>query len=120
MPDTRTSALRRLLADVASMASDDSLEASADRAAAAVLALLRADASSDTLRNLAARVQDLARQARGRRGPAVRTQIDSLVREVSALVAASLPTGPRNAPLVETGLLEGALRDAVRQAGRRP
>jgi len=120
MPDTRTSALRRLLADVASMASDDSLEASADRAAAAALALLRADASSDTLRNLAARVQDLARQARGRRGPAVRTQIDSLVREVSALVAASLPTGPRNAPLVETGLLEGALRDAVRQAGRRP
>lgn len=118
--DDRTMALRRLLADVAAMSSGDSVANRADRAANAALALLRADPGSDTLRALALRVQEVAGQARGRVAADVRKRIDSLVSQVSGLVAASLPAAPGNRTALESGLLEGALRDALRREGRRP
>jgi hypothetical protein len=120
MPDERTVALRRLLADVAAMSSGDSTTYRAARATNAALELLRADPGSDTLRALVADVQKVAAQVRGRPALDVRRRIDSLVTQVSALVTGSLPVAPGNRPFVESGLLEGLLRDALKRESRRP
>jgi hypothetical protein len=120
MPDERTVALRRLLADVAAMSSGDSTTYRAARATNAALELLRADPGSDTLRALVADVQEVAAQVRGRPALDVRRRIDSLVTQVSALVTGSLPVAPGNRPFVESGLLEGLLRDALKRESRRP
>jgi len=119
VPDERTLALRRLLVDVASMASgDSSVAARARRATVASLDLLRADPSSDTLRVLAERVQRVASMVSGGRPETAR--VDSLLEQVSALLASSLPAAPAPVGSLESHVLDGALRDALRRAGRRP
>ena len=121
VPDERTVALRRLLADVASMASADaSAVASARRATVASLDLLRTDPSSDTLRVLAGRVQRAASLVAGGSTNAARVQMDSLLEQVSALLASSLPAAPAPVGSLESHALDGALRDALRRTGRRP
>jgi hypothetical protein len=62
VPDTRTVALRRLLADVAAWSSGDSASARGVRATA--LVALRADPGSDTLRRIVSRLQELGRATR--------------------------------------------------------
>jgi hypothetical protein len=117
--DARTAALRRLLGEVASLQVDTSLVA-ARRAGDAAMALLRADPASDVLRQLAIRAQEAARLTRSPRPVAMRAAIDSLVADLSVMVAARLPAAPPGARPLDAGVLEGAWRDAVlRTRGRR-
>lgn len=115
----RLFALRRLIAELAAMSSGDSDEFRGTRATDAALALLRADPGSDTLRRIATRVQDLARERRGLTAATVRARIDSLLSDVSSLAARALPLMPGPRASVELGMLEGSLRDALRRGGRR-
>jgi hypothetical protein len=101
IPDSRTIALRRLLADVAA---GDSVAAKAS-----ALALLREDPGSDAVQRLVARVQVRDR-----------LQVDSLVNQLTLLIAGGLPVNPGAVASREAGLLEGALRDASRREARRP
>ena len=119
VPDERTGSLRRLLVEIAAMASgDSSAAASARRATIASIELLRADPSSDTLRVLAELVQRVASTVSGGRPEPAR--VDSLLEQVSSLLASSLPAAPVPVGSLESQLLDGALRDALRRVGRRP
>jgi len=120
VPDDRTAALRRLLADLAAMSSGDSVAQRSYRVTNSALDLLRTDPGSDSLRALALRIQEVAGQARTGPVPDVRMRIDSLVKQVLGLVAGSLSAAPGSRTFLETGLLEGALRDALKREGRRP
>ena len=117
--DPRTDAMRRLLADIAAMSSSDSAAAHGARASDAALRLLRADPGSDTLRRLAARVQEFARARPSLTPASVNARVDSLLTDVRALVASALPTMPGARASGELARLEGTLRDAQRRGGRR-
>ena len=118
-PVARIGALRRLIAELAAMSSGDSAAVRGTRATDAALALVRADPGSDTLRRLATRVQTLARERRGLTDITARARIDSLLDDVSSLAERALPLMPGSRASVELGVLEGALRDALRRGGRR-
>jgi len=119
-PDERSIALRRLLASVAAMASRDSSAAAAERASLAAIALLRAAAGSDTLRQLALAVQDLATQVQRGAVSDVRSRVDTLLTRLSSATAASVQVAPRTNASLQSDLLGGALRDALGSRGRRP
>lgn len=112
-PDDKVVALRRVLADLASFSSGDS-SATGSRASSTAVLLLRSDPGSEELRKLATRVEALARGSASSR----RARADSLVRDVTAMLASSLPSAPRAKTALQASLLEGALHDATR--GRRP
>jgi hypothetical protein len=116
-PPGRVAVLRRLLADLATLDTDSSA-ATADRASAAALALLRADPASDAMRRLAGRIQDVAVLARSRGNSGLRLRVDSLLSEITQLAAMSLPTAPLEPFPVRAGELAGALRDAALRAAR--
>jgi hypothetical protein len=105
-PDARIVALRRLLADVAA---GDSVAIKAS-----AMAVLREDPGSLLVQRLAARAQELAG-----RGPGVGMETDSLVNQLTSLIAGSLPVSPALVAPRDAGLLEAALREARREA-RRP
>ena len=105
-PDARVVALRRLISDVAA---GDSVAIKAS-----AIAVLREDPGSLLVQRLAARAQELAG-----RGPSVGMETDSLVNQLTSLIAGSLPVSPALVAPRDAGLLEGALRDARREA-RRP
>lgn len=115
----RLAALRRLLAELAALASGDSDAVRGARATDAALTLLRADPGSDTLRRLAGRVQAVARERRGLAAASARARIDSLLSDVSSLAMKALPLMPAARASLELGVLEGTLRDALRRGGRR-
>jgi hypothetical protein len=110
-PDNRTVALRRLLADLAALSSGES---TGNRARESAVAVLRSDPSSEDLRRLVSRVQDVTTQQNAK------LRIDSLVSVVTALMRSGLPYAPQVSPVPAVGLLEGALRDASRREARRP
>ena len=114
----RVVALRRLMADVAALAHDTS-GASSGRAADGALALLRSDPRSDTLRELAGRVQTVVQEARAGQTRLVRQRVDSLVRAISRLAAAALPAAPSEHQTIDAGRMAGAWRDNQRP-GRSP
>lgn len=118
VPDERAVALRRLLADVAAMATNDS--AASNRAVTSALGVLRADLGSPALQRLAARVQAIAGQIRSRQAPGLALRLDSLLKEVSMQVELSTPGAPASRSSLDTDLLEGALRDATSRSVRRP
>lgn len=118
-PAERVLALRRLMADVAALA-DDTTRASWSRAVDGALALLRADPRSDTLRALAARIEEVARDAMTtRQASNVRQDVDSLVRAISSLAASALPPASAGRRSLDADRLAGAWRDAQRP-GRSP
>ena len=117
--DARIDALRHLVADVAAMSSGDSAAARGARASEAALRLLRADPGSDTLRRIAARVQELARARPSLTTASANARVDSLLSDVRALVARALPTMPDARGSGDLARLEGTLRDARRRGGRR-
>ncbi|HEX6313829.1 MAG TPA: hypothetical protein VFZ73_03185, partial [Gemmatimonadaceae bacterium] len=84
MPDERVVALRRLLGSLASLSSGDSTQARLARAAADAVAAVRSDPASSTVRQLAGAVQRLTS------GTVEAVRIDSLVRQVTALIAGGM------------------------------
>jgi hypothetical protein len=108
--------LRRLLANIAALATDSG-SASADRASLGALALLRANPASDTLRSVAARIEAVAAQVRSRQVSGLRLRVDSLLGDVARLATGSLPVAPRRAGTLQGGQLAGALRDAASRVG---
>jgi hypothetical protein len=112
----RVRALRRLLADVAALAHDTS-RASSTRAVDGALAVWRAEPGSDTLRALANRVQEVARQALTRQASDISPGVDSLVREIASLAAALLPSAPTGPRSFDAARIAGAWRDARRRGG---
>jgi hypothetical protein len=118
LPDERTMALRRLLADVAALSSANST--AADRAVASALGVLRADPGSAATQRLAARVQAIAGLARGRQAPGLSLRIDSLLKDVSLEVSLALPTAPADRGGLDASYMEGVLRDARTATARRP
>jgi hypothetical protein len=108
--------LRRLLANIAALATDSG-SASADRASLGALALLRANPASDTLRSVAARIEAVATQVRSRQVSGLRLRVDSLLGDVARLATGSLPVAPRRAGTLQGGQLAGALRDAASRVG---
>jgi hypothetical protein len=117
-PPARVAALRRLMADVSALA-HDTARASATRAVDGALALLRSDPGSDTIRALAGRIQEVARQVVTRQAPRASEKVDSLVRELSLLAASSLPVAPMEPSSFDALRLAGAWRDRNRP-GRQP
>ena len=118
-PPGEVAGLRRLLAELAALSSGDSAAVRGARAVDATVALLRTAPGSDTLRALAARVQDVARDLQA--GPEVRrARVDSLVRQVVTLVAVALPLARDDVESPVTGALDGALRDALARRSPRP
>ena len=117
VPDERAVALRRLLADVAAMATNDS--AAANRAVTSALGVLRTDPGSPAIQRLSARVQAIAGQARSRQA-GLAPRLDSLLKEVSQEVEMSMPAAPASRSALDADLLQGALRDAASRRARRP
>lgn len=107
-PDGRVVALRRLLVSLASLSGDDSAENRVARAVADAVAAVRADPASPAVRELAGAVQRLS--AGAREGP----RVDSLVRQVTALLTGSLPASPNERARIRSDRLAGAVRDAAR------
>jgi hypothetical protein len=101
--DSRITAMRRLLADLAAG------DSAAIRTSA--LTVLRETPGSGTLQRLVMRVQEQPRD---------RTRVDSLLSQLSLMIAGAMPTNPAPGTPLGVGLLEGALRDATRREGRRP
>ena len=95
--------MRRLLADLAAG------DSAAIRTSA--LTVLRETPGSGTLQRLVMRVQEQPRD---------RTRVDSLLSQLSLMIAGAMPTNPAPGTPLGVGLLEGALRDATRREGRRP
>jgi hypothetical protein len=106
-PDPRIASLRRLLSEVAALSMADSSRTSVTNAA---LALLRADPSSEPVRRIVDRVQ-----AASRAGRVPSTTVDSLVRQISALLDRMLPRAPNVSVDIEASALAGTLRDAARR-----
>jgi hypothetical protein len=99
----------RLLTEVAALRVD-AVPARSSRISDAAMALLRANPGSEAVRNLAARIQDVARAPR----PAA---VDSVVNDIAAMI--QLPRSPNVSTTVESDLLAGAWRDATRRGSRR-
>jgi hypothetical protein len=110
--------LRRLLVDVAAMATNDS--AASNRAVTSAQGVLRADPGSPALQRLTARVQEIAGDARSRQAPGLALRLDSLLKEVSLQVELSTPGAPASRSALDADVLEGALRDATSRSVRRP
>jgi hypothetical protein len=112
--DGRVVALRRLLGSLASLSSGDSTGDRRARAVADAVTAARADPAAATVHELAGAVQRLAG------GAMEAARIDSLVRQVAALIAGHLPPAPNERPRIRTGRLAGAVRDAARTGTGRP
>jgi hypothetical protein len=117
-PTARTAALRRLLADVAALASGDSAVQRGRRATESALALLRAE-PSETARQLVGRLQLLMRDGEVPGTTAARSRIDSLVGQISRMIAQGVPTMPDAPTSLERSRIAGALRDARGRGGQR-
>jgi hypothetical protein len=118
VPDERAVALRRLLVDVAAMATNDS--AASNRAVTSAQGVLRADPGSPALQRLTARVQEIAGDARSRQAPGLALRLDSLLKEVSLQIELFTPGAPASRAALDADVLEGALRDATSRSVRRP
>ena len=118
-PAERVPALRRLLAELATLSSGDSSGVHSRRVVDAMVAMLRIEPGSDTLRQLSARIQELTSEQRGAGSVVRRARLDSLMNQVTALIAASLPaaSSPSSSG---SAALQGALREAMLTRGRRP
>jgi hypothetical protein len=110
IPDERVLSLRRLLAGVAAWSTGDS--GATATVSDAILSLVRADPSSEIVRDLVSRVQGMAR--RSRPSPAA---IDSLAREIANAIGRSLPVSPNVIMDIRSDRLLGALRDVSRPRG---
>lgn len=106
-PDPRVASLRRLVSEVAALSTGDSSRANVTNAA---LALLRADPSSEPVRRIVDRVQVASRAGR-----IPSATVDSLVRQVSALLDRFLARAPNVSADLDASALEGTLRDAARR-----
>ena len=102
-PDARTTAMRRLLADLAA-GDSATIKASA-------LAVLREAPGYGTLQRLVMRVQERNRD---------RTRVDSLLAQLKMSIRGALPENPLSSVPLGVDVLEGALRDAARREVRRP
>jgi hypothetical protein len=106
-PNEGVVTLRRLLAEVAALAVGETGNANTQIVNAA-MAALRANPGSDTVQGLATRAQAIARAPR----PAT---VDSLVKEIAAVIQVAMPRSPNVGVRLELDVLAGALRDAARR-----
>jgi hypothetical protein len=115
--EPRVTALRRVLADVATLAAGDSLNAS--RASALAERVLRIDPSSRELQQVAAKLSDAATNIDRRRVADARQSLDQSATAIAAALKASLLDAPVVAGDHSVGLdlLNGALTDALRRSG---
>lgn len=109
VPDDRVAKLRNLLVHLATLSTGDSALIRS-RVSDGALALVRSDPESDRFRQLAADIQGLLQESRVRQ-----EQVDSLVRHIATLLRLSLALAPAAGTQMETDLIAGRLRDAVRQ-----
>jgi hypothetical protein len=117
--DSTAVTLRRVLADVAALGG--TVELSGDEAArAARLAqeVLRADASSSALQNVASSLAAASRFIEGRDLINARRTLGIAAAALSASLRTHLPAAPRRARPLELEQLNGALIDALRTPGR--
>lgn len=105
--------LRRILADVAALASTAVPAGTAERAVSGAVDLER-NGGTDSL-DVVRRVQQLVARS-GTIG--ARSGVDSLLRDLTRLLAATLPAAPRPGLPLPATLLTGAHRDALRQGAR--
>ena len=111
-PDELVTGLRRLLTEIAALTAGDAQEVQSRRISDAAIALMRANATSEGIRDLASRAQAVARSPRT-------AAVDSLVNVIAAMIQRSAPQSPNVDRAVESDLLQGALRDASRRRGPR-
>jgi len=118
----RITALRRILADVATLSADPNRSTGAGAARASALAeqVLRLDPATPAWRDAAAALTRAA-AALASNGPAAAAQVelDRAAAGLAALARAELPADPVVRPNAALDELAGALTDALRQTGRR-
>jgi hypothetical protein len=116
-PDARADALRRVLADVTSLAAAPTA-ADAPRAAGLLAErILRIDATAPDARAAAAALASVADAGAAGRAPAAREALDRAATALTALVRRGLQDAPGQAATAERSRLDGAT-DAARRRAR--
>jgi hypothetical protein len=119
--DARTTALRRALSDSAFVGSRRAVDdSSASRLSLIAEQVLRVDASSKPLQDVARLVNDASRAAATGNADAARHGLDQATNALVAVLRASLVDAPDGRSSIDASRLAGALRDAQRRAGPRP
>ena len=119
---TRVAALRRVLAEVASLAAGLQAEPDGGSARSTLLAqrLLEVDPSSWDLREAASALADAAALPAPGRGTALSSALDRAATILSALARRALPADPKWRAEPDLDVLSGAMADALRKPGGSP
>jgi hypothetical protein len=119
--DSRSTALRRVLADVAGLGSTSDGDASA-RASELAARVLRIDPSATALHAIADQLNAAATALASRRTDDARRSLDRATTALATELRSGLPSSPGSSPNVDDARMSGALADALRRAnpGGRP
>ncbi|HUF49492.1 MAG TPA: hypothetical protein VMN60_01580 [Longimicrobiales bacterium] len=116
--DPARDALRRALADVASLASARATEAAAAEAARLAQAVLRVDPSSQPLQNVAGSLSAAADALADGSAATARAALDQAITGLTAFVRPALPVAPGPRRTLRAEQLDGALADMLRGGSR--
>jgi hypothetical protein len=119
--DARTVELRRALSDIASVAGRSTFDdSSAARLALVAERVLRVDAGSKPLQDVARIVNEASHHAAAGDGARTRRSLDQAAGGLAAVLRAAFIDAPRPDRSLDGAQLAGALRDAQQREGRRP
>jgi len=119
--DARTESLQHALRDVASVAGGNVFDdRSAARLAAIAEQVLRVDAGSKALQDVARSVNEASRDASAGNADGARRALDRAAGGLVGALRAAFVDAPRNDRSIDAARLGGALRDAQRRGEVRP
>jgi len=116
--DSRTIALRGILADLAAVSATPDRNA-AQRVSAQAEALLRVDPASESIRTIATQLNTAAEKLAQNDATSAQRTIEAAALQLAQLLRSELHTTPGTPLPLDTRLLDGALIDALRRAGVR-
>jgi hypothetical protein len=115
-PDTRVTSLRRVLADIATLAGARQFDAAgAVQASSLATATLRVDPSSKSLQDASALLARVSTAITSGRSDNARNLLDSAAAGVATSLRSELPEASARGPAVGLDRLNGALNDALRR-----
>ena len=117
-PDSRTIALRGILADLAAISATLDRNA-AQRVSAQAEALLRVDPANESIRTIATQLNSAAEKLAQNDATSAQRTIEAAALQLAQLLRSELHTTPGTPLPLDTRLLDGALTDALRHAGVR-
>jgi hypothetical protein len=119
--DAKTTELRRALADIASISALPKFnDSSATQLSAIAERILRVDAASKALQDVARIVSDASRDATGGNASQTHAELDRAASALSTALRTAFIDAPSRAGSFDASQLAGALRDASSRGGSRP